>query len=142
MKNRDRIQRRMSEIKSMADQLPAIKELADLTFEMGEDACEERKGLRELTQQNRFILVGNGHQEDSIIYKLGQTVVAQAEMMKTLTSIQKSLVGDIETPEAESIISRLRDVERVIANINKLTWLIVSVFLTQIVLFIWAFFIH
>lgn len=142
MKTKARIQRRITLIKAMEDPLKAIHELADLTFEIGEEACSERDEIRTLTEDNRKALMGNGNQEHSIIYRLGETVKSQAEMMKTLTSIQKSLVGDIENPDSDSLIYRLRSVERVIANINKLTWLIVSVFLTQIVLFIWAFFIH
>lgn len=142
MKNRERVQRRINEIKAMTNPLDAIKELADLTMELGEDACAERQAIQELTRQNRVILMGNGKQEDSIIYKLGETIKSQVVMMETLTSIQKHLIGDIKDPEASSLASRLRDVERVIDNINKLTWIVIGVFVTQLALFVWAFFIH
>lgn len=142
MKSKERIQRRIAVIKAMDDPLEAIRELADLTYEIGEEACVEREQIRELTSQNRKALMGNGSQENSIIYRLGETVKCQTEMMATLASIQKSLIGDIDHPDTESIVSRLRDVERVIGNINKVAWMVASVFLTQLALFVWAFFIH
>jgi len=142
MQSRERVIRRIKAIKLIKDPLEAIHELADLTFDIGEEACQERKSIRSLTEANRTALLGNGNHEHSIMFRLGETVRVQAEMMDSLTKIQKALIGDLDDPDCESIIGRLRDVERVIATINRLTWAAITVFLGQVILFIWAFFIH
>ena len=142
MKSKERVKRRIAAIKAMTDPKKAIEELADLTYEIGEDACQEREEIRSLTEKNRIILMGNGNQEDSILYILGQTVIAQKSMMEKLDSIEDRLIGDLEKPDQSSVISRLCNVERVIANITKLSWMIIGVFVTQLALFAWAFFVH
>lgn len=141
MQTKERVQRRIAAIKQIDDPLEALRELADLTFEIGEEACHEREQIRELTETNRLCLMGNGDPEHSIVHKLGETVKCQAKMMEEMTSIRKALVGDLEDPDAPSLIGRLKDVERVIDNMRNVTWKLVSVFVGQLALFLWAFFI-
>ena len=138
MKSKERFKRQIAAIKKMVEPLEAIKELSDVVFDIGEEACQEREQIRSLTETNRKVLMGNGNQENSILYRLGQTVTSQDVMMKKLDSIEKKLVGDIDNPDESSIITRLCDVERVIKTINKLTWLIVSLFLTEFALLVWS----
>jgi len=142
MKSKEQVLRRIEAIKNMNDPLEAIQELSDLTYDIGNEACKEREEIRKLTEANRAALLGNGKHEESVIYRLGETVKTQSKMMETLMDIQKALVGDINDPKNTSILGRLRDVERVIDNINKITWIIIGVFVTQVALFVWAFFIH
>ena len=60
MKSKVHVQRRIADIKKITDPLQALSELADLTYEIGEEACVEREEIRMLTEKNRLTLMGNG----------------------------------------------------------------------------------
>ena len=51
MKSKVRIQRKIETIKNIDDPLKSLHELADLTYEIGEEACAEREEIRKLTEK-------------------------------------------------------------------------------------------
>jgi len=142
MRDKERVQRKIEAIKHMDDPLEAVAELADITFDGFEDACIERAEIRKLSHENRVILKGNGTHENSVVYRLGETIRVQTEMKDSLCKIEKGLLGDIDDPTSISLIEQVRSNVKFIASFNKVTWVIISTFLGQLALFIWAFVIN
>ena len=125
MKQSASIKRRIEIIKKMTDPLAALRELADLTYEIGEDACHEREEIRELTAQNRQALMGNGNPGNSILGRLTELEKQVTPLAKDICEIKALLTGGLTSKEP-SFKQRMDNFEQHVERSEKLLWAILS----------------
>ena len=121
MKSKVRIQRKIEAIKKLTDPLEALHELADLTFEIGEEACQERAEIRALTEKNRLALIGNGDPALSIIGRL----VCVEELAKDIVDIKAMLIGGLGQSQP-SLRQRMDRFEEYAARSERLQWFMIT----------------
>jgi hypothetical protein len=125
MKQSASIKRRIEIIKKMTDPLAALRELADLTYEIGEDACHEREEIRELTAQNRLALMGNGNPANSVIGRLITLEDKVSPLAKDICEIKNLFIGSLKSSEP-SLKQRIDSFEKHVESSEKLLWAILS----------------
>ena len=125
MKSKLRVQRKIEAIKKMTDPLKALSELADLTYEIGEEACEEREEIRELTLQNRLALMGNGNPANSVLGRLMALEKQVTPLAKDICEIKNMFIGSL-TSSQPSLKQRMDSFEQHIHRSEKLLWAILT----------------
>jgi len=138
MKNAEAIRKKLDEVKKMKSYTGAVSALTDVTFEIGIDACHERnehrreiEKLREDVIMLRCIILGDGKPEDSVLARLARVETCTNEIQSTLETIEENLKGGYDT---EGLIEQLRTLKKMGDNIRKLTWIIVSIFIGEVIL--------
>ena len=132
MKSRTRIQRRIEVIKEMTDPLLALHELADLTFEIGEEACAERGEIRELTVKNRLAIIGNGDPTHSLVGRL-LSVEKKVDLFTCdIKEIKELLIGGVSQREL-SLKQRMDKFEDYVQRSEKLQWFTVTAIIGYII---------
>jgi hypothetical protein len=139
MNNADAIKERLEKVKDMKSYTEAICALADTQYEIGIDACRERKKLQERQgeiQQDlrllKVVVLGNGNPNESIVARL--TNVEKILNEKVVNRVDE-LIGLLQGKEGEAgFCERVRDLEKARNNINKLAWAILLVFIGEIVM--------
>ena len=132
MKSKVRIQRKIETIKNIDDPLKALHELADLTYEIGEEACAEREEIRKLTEKNRIALLGNGTPEASVLGRLlsvEEKVVCYAVDIKEIKTL---LVGGVSQRDL-SLKQRMDKFEDYVQRSEKLQWFTVTAIIGYII---------
>jgi hypothetical protein len=132
MKSKSRVQRRIELIKEMTDPIKALHELADLTFEIGEEACEERKEIRMLTEKNRLALIGNGNPETSLVGRL-LSVENKVDLFACdIREIKELLIGGVSQREL-SLKARMDKFEDYVARSEKLQWFTLTAIVSYVI---------
>jgi hypothetical protein len=119
-------------IKKMTEPLEALRELADLTFEIGEDACREREEIRELTIQNRLALMGNGNPANSVLGRLIALEDKVSPLAKDICEIKTLFTGSL-TSSQPSLRQRMDNFEEYVKESKKMQWYILSAIIGYIV---------
>lgn len=144
MRNKFLVQKRIDSIKSEPDLKKAIEELADLTFEIGDDACSERTEIKASVEKIRQTLLGNGDPANSIITKLEKVGECNNNLLRDVTLMKALLIGDIsQGDDATGFRERLKDVEnkvdsvdkevaKINSNLSRLNWILISAVIAQI----------
>ena len=132
MKNKEKIKRRIESIKHMEDPVLALNELADLTFEIGEDACLERAEIRELTLKNRKALIGNGDPLGSVVGRLASVENKVDCFANDIREMKGLLVGDVNQ-RSLSLKSRMEMFDASAKRTEKLQWFIVTAIIGYVV---------
>jgi len=132
MKQSASIKRRIEIIKKMDDPVKALHELADLTFEIGEDACHEREEIRALTVQTRLALMGNGDPANSVVGRLSSLEDKFVPLAKDICEIKLLLTGGLTSKEP-SLKQRMDSFEEYVKESKKMQWYILSAILGYIV---------
>jgi hypothetical protein len=132
MKQSASIKRRIEIIKKMDDPVKALHELADLTFEIGEDACHEREEIRALTVQTRLALMGNGDPANSVVGRLSSLEDKFVPLAKDICEIKLLLTGGLTSKEP-SLKQRMDGFEEYVKESKKMQWYILSAILGYIV---------
>ena len=138
MKNAEAIRKKLDEVKKMKSYTDALTTLADIQYEIGIDACHERneqsreiEKLREDIIMLRRIILGDGKPEDSVLSRIARVETCTNEIQDTLKTIEENLKGGYDT---EGLIEQLRTLKKMGDNIKKLTWIIVSIFIGEVIL--------
>lgn len=135
MKNAEAIRRRLDEVKKMTSYTEALKALADIQYDIGVEACNERKLLREEVEKLRSIILGNGNQDKSLLHRIGvleRCVNENSESTnKSLEKIENALLG---SDQQEGIYEKIRSIEKMKANIDRVMWVIISAVIGQLIL--------
>lgn len=132
MRNSDKIKERLNRVKTLKSYTEAVNALADITYEIGMDACSERKALREDITLLRKILLGNGSPENAVLPRLQNLEDNVSKTNKLLEGINNALIGDIKG--AAGIMDRLKKTESQMLTMNKVGWLIISTVIVDIIL--------
>lgn len=137
MKSKERVTRKIEAIKNMGDPMSALKELADLTFEMGEEACVERKEIGELTEKNRLALIGNGNPTASLVGRMSSVENKVDLFACDIKEIKDLLVGGVNQRDI-SLKARMDKFDDYVKRAEKLQWFtitaIVGYVITQILM--------
>lgn len=94
-------------------------------------ACEDR--LKKDITVVREILTGNGNPDESLIARVGCIERREKLLEENVEKINSLLLGDMDESRP-SLLDRVRSNEKVVATLQKITWLLVSVALAEIVL--------
>lgn len=132
MKSKVRVQRRIADIKKMTEPLQALSELADLTYEIGEEACVEREEIRMLTEKNRLALMGNGDPANSLLGRLTSVENKVDCFTRDIKEIKDLLVGGVSQREL-SLKARMDKFEDYAQRTEKLQWFIVTAIIGYVV---------
>jgi hypothetical protein len=130
MKNATVIRRRLEEIKEMTDVHQAISALADIQYDIGVSACGERQKLQKEVENLRRLIIGNGDPSQSIVMRLLKVESDVGEVKAKVDEIHTEILGDLEK-DKKGLVSRVRDCERVNANLIKVVWIVVGVAVTE-----------
>lgn len=135
MKNAASIQRKINEIKTMTDTPKAIGMLADMFYDEGMSACEERGELAKQLFDMRKMILGNGDPTTSILARVVSLEVCMGKIEKSIDRMLIAIMGstDPEKPIV-GLGERMRVVEKVHASLIKLAWLVMGVLVTEITL--------
>ena len=138
MKNADEIRERLNEVKKMKSYTEAINVLADIQYQIGAEACSERHELRKEIGKLRedvimlkCIILGDGKPEDSVLARMARVETCTNKIQNTLETIEENLKGGYDT---EGLIEQLHTLKKMGDNIKKLTWIIVSIFIGEVIL--------
>ena len=138
MKNAEEIKKRLDDVKKMKSYTGAINVLADIQYETGIEACRERHELRKEIEKLREdiimlrrIILGDGKPEDSVLARMARVEICTNKIQSTLETIEENLKGGYDT---EGLIEQLRTLKKMGENIKKLTWIIVSIFIGEVIL--------
>ena len=133
MKDKDRVNQVIDDIKSTEDPREAIKKLADLTREIGLEACRERETIRSLTEKNRLALIGDGNPEHSVLGRLVSVEKKVDIFTKDICDIKDLLVGGLTHSNNPSLKSRIEKFEDYAKRSEKIQWLILSAIIGYVV---------
>ena len=135
MRNAEAIKRRLEAAKHIGDQKEALNTLADITFDIGISACEERKKLQAEIDNLRKIIVGNGDFEHSLLARVGGMEKCVDSMGETLEEIKRALLGGIGDDKnyTGGIMGKINDLKDFKSNVTKIMWAIILAALAQIV---------
>ena len=117
MRSKARVEKRIAYIKSLDDPMKALHELADLTVEIGEEACEERNQIMELTKKNCLMLIGNGNPNESVVGRL----LNIEQHFDDIKEIKELLIGGV-SQKGLSLKGRMDKFEDYVARSEKLQW--------------------
>ena len=135
MQNAEAIRRRLDEVKNMKSYTEALTSLADIQFEVGLQACSERSELRKELETLRLILIGNGNPENSLVSRVGVLERCMTDCStrtsKSIEKIEEALLGD---DKGAGLFEKIRSIELVRSNIQKVMWIMIGTVATQIVL--------
>lgn len=132
MKNNAAIKRQLEEIKKMDDWHAALTALADIQYDIGMDACSERKDLRDEIEVLRKVIIGNGDPTNSIVTRITDVEKCMGTIGEDIKEIKDALLGDLKTGK-KGLMDRVSDNEKVNANMVKVVWIIVGVAITQVI---------
>jgi hypothetical protein len=118
----------------MKDQQEALCSLADIQFEIGIGACEERSKLQKEIDNLRKIISGNGDPDHSLMSRMSGMEKCVSEVGKDMTIIKNALLGSLEDGDITGgILGRIKDAEKVNSNITRIMWIILGAAVAQIV---------
>lgn len=133
MKNSEAIKRRLEKAKKIEDTHLAISTLADIQYDMGMGACEERTALRKEIDGLRKAISGNGDPESSILSRLHSVENFMGDVSSDVKDIKDALLGTLDDGEMTGgFISRLRECEKLNKELRKLFWIVVGVLVAQL----------
>ena len=144
MQDRAIIKESVEKIKKIKDPLQAISELADLTFYIGTDACNERRQLGKQIEGLRLVLSGNGDPSKSLLAKVEIMNDCFSKMERDLSIIKNVLIGSMDAVGTHGgIIQRLEELETKVEHedteikeikggMTKVMWVVVLAVLGQI----------
>ena len=132
MKNADEIRRRLDGIKEMKSYTGAVIALADVTFEIGIDACHERHVLQDEITKLHVLILGNGDPEKSVINRLLKVEERMDEVCVKLDDISEALLGTMHGEKG--LLYKINDIEDMSKGFKKAMWIAVSVIIGQIII--------
>jgi len=134
MNNADEIKRKLNEAKNK-DYKEAVSIFADITFEIGVDACHERHLLRDEIQNLRLILLGNGHPEKSIVMRMQEVERQMKTSCKSLQNIESALLGTVEgkAKGEQSLMDKISNWENFQKDFKKAKWIVYGIIITEVV---------
>lgn len=136
MNDEKRILKQVEGIKQITEPLKAISELADLTYSIGLDACEERVEIRGDVAKLQTVMVGNGAPDKSLISKIDRVQSCYDSIAEDIREIKILLMGDMKDASTKGMKGRLIDAEKqakkTAANLDKLMWVVMFAVVAQI----------
>lgn len=138
MKNAEAIRRRIDEVKEMTDddQAKALSMLAEISYDIGIDACDERAALKREVDKLRQFIIGNGDPANSIMSRLRGVEESINELMcdlgKDVKDIKEALLGDMKG-DKKGIKDRVADNTRITQNLNRIVWAVVLIVVGELV---------
>ena len=132
MKSKARVEKRITYIKSLTDPIKALHELADLTLEIGEEACEELGQIRELTEKNRIALIGNGAPNNSVIGRLLSVEQKMDLYACDIKEIKDLLIGGI-SQKGLSLKMRVEKFEDYMIRSERLQWFTITAIIGYVI---------
>ena len=135
MRNAEAIKRRLEAAKHIGDQKEALNTLADITFDIGISACEERAKLQNEIDNLRRIISGNGDIEHSLISRVSEMERCVSTMGEDITKIKNALLGDIGDDDKYTggIMGKINDLKDFKSGVTKIMWAIILAAVSQIV---------
>lgn len=131
MKNADSIKRRLEEVKKMADRQAALSALADIQYDIGISACEERAQLRKQVEELRAFLIGNGDPSNSVLARLSGVETQMCKIGNNIDDIKSLLQGDMKG--SSGLLDRVRQNENSHKSINRVMWIIITVVIGELI---------
>lgn len=138
MKNSEAIRRRIDKAKQVAEENPAeaILMLAEISYDIGIDACDERATLKAEVDQLRKFIIGNGDPANSIMARLKELEKGinnlTCGMGEDIKKIKVALLGDIDT-DAQGLKEKVADNTRINKNLNRIVWAVVIIVVSELV---------
>lgn len=137
MKNAEAIRRRIDEVKEMSgvDSKQALSLLADISYDIGIDACDERAELKREVDQLRKFIIGNGDPANSIMARLksleeGMNKIT-CDIGKDVREIKEALLGNI-ADEKPGLKGQVKDNTRITQNLNRVVWAVVLIVIGEL----------
>jgi len=135
MRNSEVIKKRLENVKLMKSYTEALCALADIQYDIGLDACNERNELREQIGVLKARLFGNGDPDKSIVARLKYLEDSIEKFTKEtqmdLKIIKAGLIGNLDGKKG--LLDRMETAEKLNANLIKVMWIAVSVIVAQVV---------
>lgn len=144
MKNAQSIRKRLDAIQAETDVHKAINKLAEVTFDIGIDACSERVEMCKQIDSIRIAVLGDGDPTKSIISKMERFEACTKEIQLDLNTLKTFLIGDLtKGGESHGLKDRLQkvennlvaveaEVEKISSHLAKLNWIIIAAVIAQI----------
>jgi hypothetical protein len=135
MRNAESIKKRLDDAKALKSYTEALAALADIQFDIGVDACNERSELRDQIRVLRERLFGNGNPDKSIVSRLKLVEDTIEEFTRDTKSdihlIKTALIGDVDGKKG--LLDRMETSERLNANLIKVMWIAVSIIIAELI---------
>jgi hypothetical protein len=134
MRNADAIRRRLNEVKQIKDPQVALNTLADIQFEIGISACEERAKLQNEIDNLRRIITGNGSPEHSLMARMNGMEKCVSDLASDMKIVKDALLGNLDSGDISGgILGKIKDAEKMDKNITRAMWIIIAAVLAQLV---------
>lgn len=138
MKNAEAIRRRIDEVKKISgdDPTKALSMLAEISYDIGIEACDERHELKREVDRLRKFIIGNGDPANSIMARLKRVEESinqlSCSMGEDIKEIKLALLGDLSIHK-EGLIDKVSDNTRINKNLNRVVWAIVMIVIGELV---------
>jgi len=132
MRNAETIRKRLDAVKKQKDPQVQITELADIQYEIGISACEDRGKLQLELDNLRKVIIGNGDPENSLLSRMSKVEGNLGGVKGDTEEIKEALLGNIKKHEA-GLLDRVDDLEKVGRKIDAIFWFLVFEILAVIV---------
>jgi len=116
-------------IRKEKDLEKAVQMAADVGESAVNASIRDREGIKVQLNELKKILSGNGDPSHSLISRLDNLEEDVACCKNDIREMISLLRGDMKG--GESLVDRIRQQEKVIANLTKMGWLVLSVVLTE-----------
>ncbi len=116
-------------IRKEKDLEKAVQMAADVGESAVNASIRDREGIKVQLNELKKILSGNGDPSHSLISRLDNLEEDVACCKNDIRETVSLLRGDMKG--GESLVDRIRQQEKVIANLTKMGWLVLSVVLTE-----------
>jgi predicted phage-related endonuclease len=138
MKNAETIRRRIDEAKKISETDPskAIALLAEVSYDIGIDACDERSELKREVEKLRRFIIGNGDPTNSIMARLKGLENSVDELScsigEDIKEIKFALLGDIKG-DKKGLYDKVSDNTRINQNLNRIVWAVILIVVGELV---------
>lgn len=156
MRNAEQIRKRLDEVKKMKSYTEALNTLADIQYEIGMDACHERRELRAEVERLRIIILGNGKPEGSLLNRVSDiegcvsdfTDVSGGDIKEIKEALlgtfdKKGLVEQIRADKAElleqtkadkvELLNRIKPLQELKDDVKKGKWVIYGIIIAEVI---------
>ena len=145
MRNAEQIRKRLDEVKKMKSYTEALNALADIQYEIGMDACHERKELRAEVERLRIIILGNGKPEGSLLNRVSDiegcvsefTGVSGGDIKEIKEALlgtfdKKGLVEQIRTDKVD-LLNKIKPLQELKDDIKNGKWVIYGIIIAEVI---------
>lgn len=131
MKNAELMKQRLEKVKKENSYTKALSALADIQYEIGLDACQERNNLRRDVNSLREVILGNGSPEKAMLTRLAKVETFVTDIDGKIDKMDNALYGDEKDP---GMLENIRKLKESNDKRERLTWLVISIVVGEIVL--------